>query len=78
MASVFPVNFNINSFFNYGVNKARFITPVKEGSKIRMHASIANAEEQANGSVKLFLNCSIELEGSEKPAYVAEIISLIV
>ena len=69
---------NINSFFNYGVNKARFITPVKEGSKIRMHASIANAEEQANGSVKLFLNCSIELEGSEKPAYVAEIISLIV
>lgn len=69
---------NISSFFNYGVNKARFITPVKEGSRIRMHASIVNAEEQPNGSVKLFLTCSIELEGSEKPAYVAEIISLIV
>jgi NADPH2:quinone reductase len=69
---------NISSFFNYGVNKARFITRVKEGSRIRMHASIVNAEEQPNGSVKLFLNCSMELEGSEKPAYVAEIISLIV
>ena len=69
---------HINSFFNYGLNKARFITPVKEGSNIRLHASIANAEEQPNGSVKLFLNCSVELEGSEKPAYVAELISLIV
>ena len=69
---------NISSFFNYGINKARFITPVKEGSRIRMHASIINAEEQSNGSVKLFLTCSMELEGSEKPAYVAEIISLIV
>jgi NADPH2:quinone reductase len=69
---------NINSFFNYGVNKARFITPVPVGSKIRLHASISHVEEQLNGSVKLFLNCTIELEGSDKPAYAAELISLIV
>ncbi len=68
---------NVNSFINYGINKARFISPVKEGSRIRMHATIANVEEQTNGSVKLFMNCEMELEGSDKPAYVAELISLI-
>lgn len=69
---------NITSFFNYGINKARFITPVTAGSRIRLHASLSGAEEQPNGSVKLFLNCSIELEGSDKPAYAAELISLVV
>ena len=69
---------NINSFFNYGINKARFITPVTAGSRIRLHANLSGAEEQRNGSVKLFLNCTIELEGSDKPAYAAELISLVV
>jgi len=69
---------NIHSFFNYGINKARFITPVPEGSRIRLQATLTNAEEQPNGSVKVFFNCSVELEGSGKPAYAAELISLVV
>jgi NADPH:quinone reductase-like Zn-dependent oxidoreductase/acyl dehydratase len=67
----------INSFVNYGINKARFISPVEVGNEIRMTASISNVEELPNGSTKLFLNCSIEIKGQEKPAYVAEIISMI-
>ena len=67
----------INSFINYGINKARFISPVQVGSKIRLSATICNVEEMPNGSVKLFLNCSIEIKGQEKPAFVAEIISMI-
>jgi acyl dehydratase len=47
------------------------------GSDIRMHASIANVEEQANDGIKLFLLCTIEIKGQEKPAFVAEIISLL-
>ena len=69
---------NIHSLFNYGVNKARFISTVNEGNKIRLQGTISKVEEQPNGTVKLFLNCSVEIEGSEKPAYVAELISLIV
>ena len=68
---------NINSFVNYGINKARFINPVQVGAEIRMQASINNVEEMPNNGTKLFLNCSIEIKGQEKPAYVAEIISLI-
>jgi NADPH:quinone reductase-like Zn-dependent oxidoreductase/acyl dehydratase len=67
----------VNSFLNYGINKARFISPVPVGSEIRMSASISNVEEMPNGSVKLFLHCSIEIKGQEKPAFVAEVISMI-
>ncbi len=67
----------VNSFYNYGINKARFISPVKVNSKIRLKATLEKAELQTNGSIKLFLLCTIEIEGIEKPAYVAEIISMI-
>jgi NADPH:quinone reductase-like Zn-dependent oxidoreductase/acyl dehydratase len=67
----------INSFINYGINKARFISPVQVGSDIRLSANISDVEEMPNGSIKLFLNCSIEIKGQEKPAYVAEVISMI-
>lgn len=67
----------INSFVNYGINKARFISPVPVGSDIRMSAQISQVEELPTGAVKLFLNCSIEIKGQSKPAYVAEVISMI-
>ena len=69
---------NVNSFYNYGINKARFITPVTVGSRIRLHANFTGAEKQPNGSVKIFLTCIIELENADKPAYVADLISLVV
>lgn len=68
---------NVQSFFNYGFNKARFISPVKVDSRIRLITTLNNIEELPNESVKLFLQCTIEIEGSDKPAYVAELISLI-
>ncbi len=68
---------NVQSFFNYGFNKARFISPVTVDSRIRLTTKLNNIEELSNGSVKLFLQCTIEIEGLEKPAYVAELISLI-
>jgi NADPH:quinone reductase-like Zn-dependent oxidoreductase/acyl dehydratase len=61
---------------NYGSNKVRFITPVPAGSRIRMKASLKEVEEVGNG-LKLFIDAMIELEGSEKPACVAELISLV-
>lgn len=68
---------NVQSFFNYGFNNARFISPVKVDSRIRLITKLNKVEERSNGSVKLFLQCTIEIEGSDKPAYVAELISLI-
>lgn len=67
----------IHAFVNYGIHKARFISPVEAGSRIRLQATISGTEDQPDGSVKLFLNCLIEIEGTEKPAYAGELISLL-
>jgi NADPH:quinone reductase len=61
---------------NYGSNKVRFINPVPSGSRIRMKAVLKDVEDVAGG-VKIFTEATIELEGAEKPACVAELISLV-
>ena len=54
---------------NYGLDKARFITPVPVGSRIRMSATIAAVTEVAGG-YQLEVDQAIELEGAAKPAVV--------
>ncbi|MCI5082981.1 MAG: MaoC family dehydratase [Saprospiraceae bacterium] len=61
---------------NYGLNKVRFPQPVLVDSRVRLKASLAKYEEMPQG-LKIFLNCTIEIEGSEKPACVAEWINLL-
>lgn len=64
----------VTTSINYGLNKARFPVAVKSGSRIRMSGHIMNVEDMPGG-VKLFLECKIEVEGEEKPAYVGELIT---
>jgi NADPH2:quinone reductase len=65
----------VTTSINYGLNKARFPVAVKSGSRIRMTGRIINTEDMAGGGVKLFLECKIEVEGEEKPAYIGELIT---
>ena len=62
---------NIAMAINYGYNKVRFITPVKVGSKVRARAEIAKVD-QLDGAVQAMLTTTVEIEGSDKPAAVAE------
>ena len=62
---------------NYGLNKARFITPLPVGSRVRLHASIKAVEPYEGNARKVFWDCTLELAGAEKPACVAEKISLL-
>lgn len=55
---------------NYGLDKVRFVSPVKVGDKIRMTAVIAEVEE-VRGGTQLVIDVTIEIEGGEKPAVVA-------
>jgi acyl dehydratase len=55
---------------NYGLEKVRFPSPVKVGSKIRMGATIASITEIAGG-VQIGVDQTIEIEGGTKPAVVA-------
>jgi acyl dehydratase len=61
---------------NYGVNKARFPSPVPEGSRLRAVATFAELRETAAGAA-LTTRYTIELDGGRKPACVAETITLL-
>jgi acyl dehydratase len=56
---------------NYGFNRVRFVNPVKVGSRIRARAVTTNVELKGN-SVEVTRSFTIEIEGEEKPALVAE------
>ena len=57
---------------NYGLNRVRFPAPVAVGSKIRMAAQLGAAEDAGVNAVQAVIDCAIEVEGSEKPACVAQ------
>lgn len=56
---------------NYGFNKIRFVSPVKVGSRIRARGVTSNVELKGN-MVEVTRSYTIEIEGEEKPAVVAE------
>ena len=59
---------------NYGSNKVRFINPVPAGARIRLHQRIRNVED-IPGGVRVTSEMTVEIEGQDKPALVAELIS---
>lgn len=61
---------------NYGTNKVRFTSPVPTGSRVRMHATLKEVEEQQTNGIKSVVEAVFELEGSTKSACVAELITL--
>jgi acyl dehydratase len=63
---------------NYGLDKVRFIAPVKAGARVRARANLLAVEVQSRGRVLLKLNCTLEIEGEAKPALVAELLCLLI
>ena len=59
---------------NYGLDRVRFTSPVKVGSKVRMVGEIAEVTE-VKGGAQIKVNATIEIEGQERPAVVAEFLA---
>lgn len=59
---------------NYGLNRLRFATPVKVGSRVRARFVLAGVEDIPGGAQMLW-QATVEIEGSEKPACVAEMVT---
>ncbi|TLQ01074.1 MaoC family dehydratase [Nesterenkonia salmonea] len=68
---------NVSLAMNYGLDKVRFIAPVTAGSRVRASTELT-ATEQTTLGVRANSTVTIELEGSSKPAVVAETISIYV
>ena len=56
---------------NYGLNRVRFVSPVPSGSRIRARVALARIDDLAD-SIQAIWNVTIERDGGDKPAVVAE------
>ncbi|MFC3862355.1 MaoC family dehydratase [Deinococcus antarcticus] len=62
---------NARIIVNYGLNKVRFLAPVPVGSRLRNRAVLHSLEE-GQGFVQITLQNTIEIDGQDKPACIAE------
>jgi acyl dehydratase len=62
---------------NYGLDRVRFIAPVRSGKRIRGRFRLDSVEEKAAGQYLMRHTVTVEIEGEEKPALTAEWLGLI-
>jgi len=65
---------NAKMAINYGLNKVRFVAAVPVGSRIRIRSELADATRVDDNTVNLTVRHTIEIDGVDKPAAVAEMI----
>jgi acyl dehydratase len=61
---------------NYGGNKTRFLSPVRSGKRVRGHFKLLSLEEKRPGQWQQTLEFTVEIEGEEKPALLAEWVTM--
>jgi acyl dehydratase len=59
---------------DYGANKVRYPAPVTVGSRVRLHAGLADATPLGDDAVRVTLDLEFEIEGGDRPACVAQIV----
>ena len=66
---------NAKMGINYGLNKVRFLAAVTAGSRIRVRSHLADATKVSDDTVNLTVRHTVEIDGVEKPAVIAELIA---
>ncbi|RMN89919.1 MaoC-like acyl dehydratase [Pseudomonas cannabina] len=61
---------------NYGMDSVRFVQPVLVNSRVRLKVQLTDATEKKPGQWLLKATATLEIEGQEKPAFVAEPLTL--
>ena len=63
---------------NYGLDKVRFMAPVKAGARVRNRVNLVSVEPRNGARLLLKLQCTLEIEDEEKPALVAEMLCMLI
>jgi acyl dehydratase len=66
----------LKNTLNYGADRIRYLAPVPGGSRLRGRIGIAEAEEVPPDGLRVNYRVTIEIEGGQRPACVAELIAL--
>jgi acyl dehydratase len=59
---------------NYGLNRVRFISPVRVGKRVRLRTKLLTVDEAGPDAYQMTYQQTVEIEGGERPAMVAETI----
>lgn len=62
---------------NYGGNKTRFLAPVRSGKRVRGHFKLLGMDEKRPGQWQQTMELTVEIEGEDKPALIAEWLTLL-
>lgn len=68
-----PAYAGVSSVINYGINKCRFLAPVKAGDRVRGNTMLSDCKE-AKGGVLVTETFTLEIDGQERPAFIAEVL----
>lgn len=63
---------------NYGFDKVRFLAPVRAGKRVRAHVEVTNVDRKDDNRFLIKQSITVEIEGEETPALVAEWLSMVV
>lgn len=63
---------------NYGLDKVRFLSPVKAGSRVRMRSTLVSLEAKAPGQFLMKCANTVEIENEPRPALIAETLALLI
>jgi acyl dehydratase len=73
---IYPENLVMG--INYGFDKIRFLTPVRAGKRVRAHVTITDVDRKDDNRFLVKQSVSVEIEGEENPALVADWLSMVI
>ena len=76
-AEAMPIPDSTKMVINYGLDRVRFLAPVRSGKRIRSRFLLESAEDKAPGQLLLRHEVTVEIEGEDKPALCAQWLTLI-
>ena len=75
-ATLFPTG--LKMAINYGLDRVRFLAPVRSGSRVRGRFTLDSVEEKAPGQWLMRHNITVEIDGEQKPALTAQWLGLMI
>ena len=74
----FIVPENMVHGLNYGFDKVRFLAPVRSGKRVRLHSEVLDIERKDENRFVFKIGVTVEIEGEETPALIAEWMNLFI
>jgi acyl dehydratase len=76
-SEVFLAPEGVKMALNYGLDRVRFLVPVKAGKRVRGRFTLDSVEEKAPGQILMRYTVTVEIEGEDKPALTAQWLGLL-